>query len=86
MVKKITEIKTSSTTTTTTIDTQLESDRQLLLKLRRVTRATTSEQHEIFYMYKKYIDPNAKDFCGGCNGGAINSIQRFYYKVIALNL
>ena len=57
---------TSSTTTTTTIDEVLLKDRELLLKLRRVTRPTFTEMEEIFYLYKKYIDPNAQSYCMTC--------------------
>ena len=61
-------------------------DRELLIKLRRVTRPIQSEMDEIFYLYKKYIDPNAQSYCGSCSGGPMNSIQRYYWKVVELKL
>jgi hypothetical protein len=77
--------KTSTTTTTTTANT-LQSDRDLINKLKRVTRPIQSEMDEIEYIYKKYIDPNAGHFCRTCNSSPNNSIQRAYWKVIALSI
>lgn len=68
------------------IDPKLEYDRELIIKLRRVTRPIQSEVEEIFYLYKKYIDPSAVDYCVGCSAAPMNSIQRYYWKVVALSL
>lgn len=67
------------------IDIDLEKDKQLIIKLRRVTKPIQSEIDEIFYLYKKYIDPNAQMYCGGCDAGPMNSIVRYYWKVVKLD-
>lgn len=69
-----------------TDDPLLNSDRELIIKLRRVTRPIQSEMDEIYYLYKKYIDPNAPAYCGTCQGGPMNSIQRYYWKITALSI
>jgi len=79
-------LMTEETTTTTTVDPQLQYDRDLIVKLKRVTKPIQSEMDEIFYLYKKYIDNGVKDYCGSCNGGPANSIIRYYWKVIAINI
>lgn len=78
--------KISLTTTTTTEDPELERDRNLIKKFRSITKPIQSEMEEIFMIYKKYVDPNAAGFCGTCNGGPHNSIQRYWLKVISLDI
>lgn len=71
---------------TTTIDPQLQYDRDLIIKLRRVTKPIASECDEIYYLYKKYIDANAQPYCQTCNGAGVNSISRYYWAVVALSI
>jgi hypothetical protein len=78
--------KINTTTTTTTEDPQIQIDRNLIEKLKRVTKPIYSEMEEIFYLYKKYVDENAAGYCATCNAGPSNSIQRYYWKVIALSI
>lgn len=65
---------------------QLQNDRDLIIKLRRVTRPIQSEMDEIYYLYKKYIDSNAQPYCQTCNGSGPNNISTYYWQVVGLQL
>lgn len=73
-----------------TIDPKIEEekqrDRDLIIKLRRCTRPIQSEMDEIFYLYKKYINKEAQSYCASCNGGGVNSIQKYWMSVINISV
>ncbi len=82
---KTKKIQTETIETTTTIDHQLDIDKVLIIKLRRVTRPIQSEMDEIYYLYTKYINKDAQAYCATCNGGPLNSIIRYYWSIVALD-
>lgn len=63
-----------------------KEDKEIIIKLRRVTKPIQSELDEIMALYRKYIDPNAQDYCSTCNGNGYNSITNYYWKVVQLNI
>lgn len=65
---------------------ELIRDRELVIKLRRVTRPISSEIDEIYGLYKKYIDANAPSPCLSCNGGGKNGITKYWMAIINLSI
>jgi hypothetical protein len=65
---------------------ELQRDRELVIKLRRVTRPIQSEMDEIYTLYKKYIDKDAPMYCPSCNGSGYNSIQKYWMRIINLSI
>lgn len=68
------------------INVDEELDKNLIIKLRKCGSLIHSEMNETFYLYKKYIKKDAQMYCSDCSGGPSNSIQRYWNKVISLDI
>jgi hypothetical protein len=56
------------------------TDKDLLLKLRRVVAPNGEEMETIFSLYKKYINENARQYTTGCSCG--HDIGTYYWDLM----
>jgi hypothetical protein len=62
------------------MDTFLKSEGDILRQLRRVASPTGEQINQIWELYKKYINPNARPYTTGCS--CDNDISTYYWSLM----